>query len=198
MGQGKNHRQGEEEMNCDQEERKELKTAIFRFLVLSLGVFSIYSPALFPDSSWSVYFSPQGGCTQAIINELDGAKKEILLQAYLFTSAPVAKALLNAHKRGVKVKVILDKSQKRVKYSSADFLAHSGIPTMIDTAHRVAHNKVVIIDGETVITGSFDFTPAAEEKNAENLLVIQDRRLLGRYIQNFWEHEVHSEPYSGK
>jgi phosphatidylserine/phosphatidylglycerophosphate/cardiolipin synthase-like enzyme len=56
----------------------------------------------------------------------------------------------------------------------------------------------VIIDGEIVITGSFDFTPAAEEKNAENLLVIQDRRLLGRYIQNFWEHEVHSEPYSGK
>ena len=185
-------------MNYDQEERKELKTAIFRFLVLSLVVISIYSPARFQGSSWSVYFSPQGGCMQAVIKELDGAKKEVLVQAYLFTSAPVAKALFNAYKRGVKVKVILDKNQKREKYSSADFLAHSGIPTMIDAAHRIAHNKVVIIDGETVITGSLDFTPAAEEKNAENLLVIRDRGLLGRYSQNFWEHEVHSEPYSGK
>lgn len=197
-GPRENHRQGEEQMNYDPEERKELKTAIFRFLVLSLVVFSIYSPALFPGSSSSVYFSPQGGCTQAIIKELDGAKKEVLVQAYAFTSAPVAKALLNAHTRGVKVKVLLDKSQKQNKYSSADFLAHSGIPTMIDAAHRIAHNKVVIIDGETVITGSFDFTPAAEEKNAENLLVIRDRGLPGRYIQNFWEHEVHAEPYSGK
>jgi len=185
-------------MNYDQEERKELKKAIFGFLVLSLVVFFIYSSVLFQGSSWSVYFSPQGGCTRAIIKELDGAKKEVLVQAYSFTSTPIAEALLNAHKRGVKVKVILDKSQKRGKYSSADFLAHSGVPTMIDATHAIAHNKVVVIDGETVITGSFDLTPAAEEKNAENLLVIRDRGLLGRYTQNFWEHEVHSEPFSGK
>jgi phosphatidylserine/phosphatidylglycerophosphate/cardiolipin synthase-like enzyme len=81
-----------------------------------------------------------------------------------------AKAFLNANRRGVKVKVILDKSQKREKYSSADFLVNPGILTKIDSAHEIAHNKVIIIDGETVITGSFNFTKAAEEKNAENLL----------------------------
>jgi len=107
-----------------------------------------------------------------------------LVQAYSFTSAPIAKALLNAHKRGVKVEVILDKSQRKEKYSSADFLAHSGINTLIDSAHTIAHNKIMIIDGETVITGSFNFTKAAEEKNAENLLVIRDKALAEKYIKN--------------
>jgi len=88
----------------------------------------------------------------------------VLVQAYSFTFAPIAKALLNAHKRGIKVEVILDKSQRTQKYSSADFMANSGIPTKIDAVHAIAHNKVMVIDGETVITGSFNFTRAAEEK----------------------------------
>jgi len=77
---------------------------------------------------WSVYFSPNGGCTEAIVKELDKAKTSILMQAYSFTSAPIAKALVNAHKRGVRVEVILDKSNLTEKYSSADFLVNSGNP----------------------------------------------------------------------
>ena len=99
----------------------------------------------------------------------------ILVQAYSLTSAPIAKALLDAHKRGVQVQVILDKSQRTEKYSSADFLANQGVPTMIDASHAIAHNKVMIIDSETVITGSFNFTKAAQEKNAENVLIIPDK-----------------------
>src|SRR5215475_14190405 len=91
---------------------------------------------------------------------------------YSFTSAPIAKALLDAHKRGVQVQVILDKSQRTEKYSSADFLANQGVPTMIDAEHAIAHNKVMIIDGKTVLTGSFTFTKAAQTQNAENLLII--------------------------
>jgi phosphatidylserine/phosphatidylglycerophosphate/cardiolipin synthase-like enzyme len=105
---------------------------------------------------------------------------------------------LNAHKRGVKVQVILDKSQKTEKYSSADFMANQGIPTRIDAAHAIAHNKVMVIDGETVITGSFNFTKAAEERNAENLLVIKDKALAGKYIANWKVHWEHSEIYSGR
>jgi len=59
--------------------------------------------------AWSVYFSPQGGCTEAIIKELDKAKTSIFVQAYIFTSAPIAKSLLNAHKRKIEVEIILDK-----------------------------------------------------------------------------------------
>ena len=70
--------------------------------------------------------------------------------------ASVAKALLNTHKKGVRVEVIPDKSQRRQKYSSATFLFNAGIPVKIETQHAITHNKVMIIEGETVITGSFN------------------------------------------
>lgn len=142
-----------------------------------------------------VYFSPHGQCTQAIVKEIAAARSEILVQAYSFTSAPIAKALLDAHKRGIKVSAILDKSQKKEKYTSATFLANAGVPVLIDSAHAIAHNKIIIIDRETVITGSFNFTKAAEEKNAENLLIIRSRELADKYIANWNEHRGHSEPY---
>ena len=119
-------------------------------------------------SAWAesiqVFFSPQGGCTAAVVLELGRAKTSIFVQAYSFTSAPIAKALVDAHKRGIHIEVILDRSQRSEKYSSADFIAHEGIPTFIDAEHAIAHNKVVVIDAATVITGSFNFTKAAEEK----------------------------------
>lgn len=174
-----------------------------RLLILLLGIFlfACSSPIqaqeesnLYP--SWSVYFSPKASCTEAIIKELNKAKISVLVQAYSFTSVPISNALLNAHKRGVKVEVILDKSRNREKYSSADFLAQAGIPIKIDAAHTIAHNKVIIIDGEVVITGSFNFSRAAEERNAENLLVIRDKALAEKYSNNWLEHEKHSEPYA--
>ncbi len=142
-----------------------------------------------------LYFSPRGECTRAITNEIAAARSEILVQAYSFTSAPVAKSLMDAHKRGIKVAAILDKSQRKEKYTSATFLSNSGIPVLIDSAHAIAHNKIIIIDRETVITGSFNFTKAAEEKNAENLLIIRSRELAAKYIANWNEHRMHSEPY---
>jgi phosphatidylserine/phosphatidylglycerophosphate/cardiolipin synthase-like enzyme len=144
-----------------------------------------------------VYFSPKGGCTEAVVRELDAAKDSVLVKAYSFTSAPIAKALVDAHRRGVKVQVILDKSQRTERYSSATFLKNAGIPTYIDDKHAIAHNKVMVIDGGTVITGSFNFTKAAEENNAENLLVIRDPDLPGKYAQNWQEHLGHSSPYGG-
>jgi phosphatidylserine/phosphatidylglycerophosphate/cardiolipin synthase-like enzyme len=146
-----------------------------------------------------VFFSPKGGATDAVVHELGNAKTEILVQAYSFTSAPIAKALVDAHKRGVKVTVVLDRSQRTAKYSSATFLHNAGIPTYIDAKHAIAHNKIMIIDGATLITGSFNFTKAAEEKNAENLLVINgDPGLVKKYLANFEEHLGHSERYEGR
>jgi len=139
-----------------------------------------------------VYFSPNDGATEAIVREIDRARSEILVQAYSFTSAPIAKALLRAHRRGVKVQAILDKSQKTQKYSSASFLTNSGIPTYIDDKHAIAHNKIIIIDRAVVITGSFNFTKAAEEKNAENLLIIRSKELAKPYLENWQCHREHS------
>lgn len=151
----------------------------------------------FNPNSVSVYFSPKGGCTEAIVKELDHAEKSIRVQAYSFTSAPIAKALVDAKRRGVDVEVILDKSQRSQQYSSADFVAHAGIPTFIDAVHAIAHNKIIIVDGEIVLTGSFNFTKAAEEKNAENLLVIHDKGLAAKYRENWEHHRGHSEEYAG-
>jgi phosphatidylserine/phosphatidylglycerophosphate/cardiolipin synthase-like enzyme len=95
--------------------------------------------------TWEVYFSPNGGCTDAIVRELDKAQSTVLVQAYSFTSYKIAKALLDAHKRGVKVEIILDKSQKSHQYSSADFLANSGMSVKIDSEHAIAHNKIMVI-----------------------------------------------------
>ena len=145
-----------------------------------------------------VRFSPSGGCTEAVVKEIDAAKKTILVQAYSFTSTPIAKALVDAHKRGVDVRVILDRSQRTEKYSSADFVLHAGIPIWIVAKHAIAHNKVMVIDGETVITGSFNFTTAAEEHNAENLLVIRSPELATMYFNNWGLHWAHSEKYEGK
>jgi phosphatidylserine/phosphatidylglycerophosphate/cardiolipin synthase-like enzyme len=105
---------------------------------------------------------------------------------------------VDAHKRGVRVEVILDKSQRTEKYSAADFLAHAGIPTRIDAQHRIAHNKVMVIDGAVVITGSFNFTKGAEHENAENLLVIQSRDLAAQYTWNWEAHAAHADAYEGR
>jgi phosphatidylserine/phosphatidylglycerophosphate/cardiolipin synthase-like enzyme len=138
-----------------------------------------------------VFFSPNNGATDAIVREIARARSEIFVQAYSFTSAPIAKALLKAHKRGVNVQAILDKSQKTQKYSSS-FLTNAGIPTYIDDKHAIAHNKIIVIDRTVVITGSFNFTKAAEEKNAENLLIIRSKELAKPYLENWQRHRDHS------
>jgi phosphatidylserine/phosphatidylglycerophosphate/cardiolipin synthase-like enzyme len=145
-----------------------------------------------------VYFSPRGGCTEAIVEELNKAKGEILVQAYSFTSRPIVKALAEAYKRGVRTEILFDRSQWTEKYKAADFTAHMGIPTYIDAAHAIAHNKIMIIDKEAVITGSFNFTRAAEEKNADNLLIIKSKQIAQEYLDNWEGHKAHSQKYVGR
>ena len=171
--------------------------SLFGIVAVTLLVFLFPHIASLQEkpTNWEVYLSPHEGCTDAIIGELNKAKSTVLVQAYSFTSAPIAKALLDAHKRGVKIEIILDKSQRTQKYSSATFLTNVGIPVKIDAQHAKAYNKAMVIDGETVITGSFNFTKAAEENNAENLLVIHNKKLAERYIKNWQEHVRHSEDY---
>lgn len=143
-----------------------------------------------------VCFTPGQDCTGVIVAELDGAKRTVLVQAYSFTSAPIAKALVDARKRGIDVRVILDKSQRSERYSSAQFLVNAGIPTWIDDKVAIAHNKVMVIDGTTVITGSFNFTKSAQEKNVENLLVLRDPDLASKYAANWESRRQKSVPYS--
>jgi phosphatidylserine/phosphatidylglycerophosphate/cardiolipin synthase-like enzyme len=144
----------------------------------------------------AVYFQPGGGATAAIVKEIHAAKANILVQAYSFNSAPIAKALVEAHQRGVKVSVLLDKSKvSEEKDSQAGLLVRHGVPTRLDGSHHAAHNKVMILDGQVVITGSFNFTKHSERENAENLLVIRDKALAEKYAANWKLHAEHAEGF---
>lgn len=132
-----------------------------------------------------VCFTPGQNCTAEITDVIDAAKQSIFVQAYSFTSAPIAAHLVAAKKRGVAINVILDKSQKTQRYSAARFLVNQRIPCWIDYKPAIAHNKIMIIDGKEVITGSFNFTKAAQNKNAENLLIIHDTALAHIYMKNW-------------
>lgn len=178
-----------------------MKSKLILLLLILFTVSNVAAKDLtLTNAPAQVYFSPKGGCTEAIVEALRKAKTEVLVQAYSFTSKEIAKALVDAHKRGVHVEVVLDKSNrnKQGKYSAADFTAHAGIPTFIDGAHAIAHSKVMVIDRETLITGSFNFTKAAEEHNAENLLIIRSKELAREYIENWEHHRKHSDVYGGR
>ncbi|TLY47143.1 MAG: phospholipase D family protein [Gammaproteobacteria bacterium] len=137
-----------------------------------------------------VCFTPGQNCTAEITDVIDGAKQSIFVQAYSFTSAPIAAHLIAAKKRGVKVNVILDKSQKTQRYSASRFLVNQHIPCWIDYKPAIAHNKIMIIDEKAVITGSFNFTKAAQNKNAENLLIIRDPALANLYLKNWQQRRA--------
>jgi phosphatidylserine/phosphatidylglycerophosphate/cardiolipin synthase-like enzyme len=170
------------------------KALVFLWLVLFLGT----TCSLAQAGSIRVYFSPNGGCTDVILSQLNQAKTEILLQAYSFTSKPIAQALIRAQKRGVRISAVLDKSNRSQKYSAATFLKNMGISVFIDDKHAIAHNKIMIIDNRVVITGSFNFTMAAENKNAENLLILEDIPEITRaYQENFQSHLQHAVSYRG-
>jgi phosphatidylserine/phosphatidylglycerophosphate/cardiolipin synthase-like enzyme len=148
--------------------------------------FTDFSPSL-KAADAQVFFSPHGGATEAAVREIGKAKREILVQAYSFSSVPIATSLVLAKNRGVKIEVILDKSNLKEGYSSMDFLEHAGIPIYLDNRVKIAHSKVMIIDGEEVITGSFNFTKAAEYSNSENLIILKsDPALIAKYLKNFY------------
>ncbi len=174
---------------------KQLLLAVFFLLAASAS--TVFAEQVKATGMIDVYFSPRGGATEAVVMEIGKARKEVLVQAYSFTSVPIAKALLEAKRRGVRVEAILDKSQRKERYTAATFLYNAGIPVMIDDKHAIAHNKIIIIDRQTLITGSFNFTKAAEEKNAENMLIFKgNKELVGKYLDNYRAHYAHSEPYS--
>lgn len=143
-----------------------------------------------------VYFSPGGGATAAIVEQIGKARSFVKVQAYRMTSPQILLALTEAKKRGVSVEVILDKRQQSDRYSDATFLDNHQITVLIDHDHAIAHDKVMLIDGQVVITGSFNFSQAAETQNAENLLILEEcPELAAAYQENYTRHVRHAKAY---
>lgn len=144
-------------------------------------------------TSYEVHFSPNGACESSTVRHIDQAKTSIFVQAYSFTSEPITFALIRAKSRKVDVKILLDKSNVHGNGSTLDVLRDNQVPTWIDHKHAIAHSKVMVYDRQTVQTGSFNFTHAAEHANAENCLFIQDEGLAQQYTANWETHRAHSE-----
>lgn len=139
------------------------------------------------NTSVDLLFSPKDPCASEIITCINKATSTIDVAMYYFTMRQIAQALLDAKKRGVYVRVVLDKSQAVEKFSKSRFLMNNGIEVKYSSGAGIMHNKFCIIDDTTLITGSFNWTGAADLKNDENLLIINSRELASKYSRYFEE-----------
>jgi phosphatidylserine/phosphatidylglycerophosphate/cardiolipin synthase-like enzyme len=146
--------------------------------VLALGV----KHADATEIKW-VCYSPNGGCTDRIIETINACRDPIYIAAYSFTSKPIIDALIEKNKV-IPVRLVLDKSNRTGKGSGLTAVKAAGIPTKIDDKHAITHDKYIVC-GDTVETGSFNFTNNAEHSNAENALAIRDDHLAQTYRINW-------------
>jgi len=159
----------------------------------TLSVKRELDPILIGVDEVSTCFTPPAGCSTVIASQISKAQDSIYVQAYGFTSGEIAKALINAHNRGVKVRVLLDKSNIGAQHSKMRNLREAGIEVDIDNVSGIAHNKIIIIDKQKVITGSFNFTTSADIRNTENVIIVNNSELAKKYIQNWFLRKEHSE-----
>jgi phosphatidylserine/phosphatidylglycerophosphate/cardiolipin synthase-like enzyme len=130
---------------------------------------------------------------------MNRATKSIKICVFTMTNDKLANGVNAAWQRGVEIQIISDDECMNQKGSDVHWLSERGIPVRVDDrpdAHM--HNKFMLIDGTHLITGSFNFTKAAEQSNAENLLILRSPELAARYTANFLEHREHASPYSGR
>jgi phosphatidylserine/phosphatidylglycerophosphate/cardiolipin synthase-like enzyme len=160
------------------------------------------APQVLPaHGSVQVAFTPEDDAEQLIVTALNAARRQILMQAYLLSNRKIAAALMDAHARGIKVRILVDGAQiSQTRGSRVLALACKGIDIGLETKYRNAHNKIIIIDvgneHPVLITGSFNFTEAAQRKNAENVLIIRDFVALTRqYEENWHRHAKEALPY---
>ena len=145
------------------------------------------------DTRIQVCFTPGQDCTAMLVDEINAAQKSIQVQAYSFTSYKIAKALVQAQNRGVDIAIILDKTQfDGQHFSVAPYLFQHHITLLEDDTVNIAHNKVMIFDGNTLETGSFNFTKAAQTQNAENMLIIHNPAVAQAYFKNWQDRKKQS------
>ena len=145
-----------------------------------------------------VAFTPGDDISALIVKRIGEATASVKMQAFLFTDRRVANALLAARKRGVEVEIVADAAQEAaggLPHLAA--LARAGARIWVDARHAAAHDKVIIVDGggarAAVITGSYNFTNAAQSRNAENVVVISgNRAVTDRFVENFEKHRRES------
>ncbi len=179
--------------------RPTITTVCARVLAAAVAVWLAGGAALAQEcrnATVDVCFRPgPASCLEQIVGLINGAQRSVLVQAYNFTSPPIIQAIGRAAERGLEVRVVLDKENRKSRYTGATYLDNHGVPVRIDEKVAIAHNKVIIIDGEVVIGGSYNFTGNAEKRNAENVTIIRDRCVADQFVRNFEMRWQVSTPY---
>ena len=136
-------------------------------------------------------------CALPILSVINSAQHTLDVQAYNYTEPRIIAAVIAAKRRGVIVRMVLDKISPTQKDEGAEPSYEAGIPVWIDYKPKIAHNKVMVIDGQTVIGGSFNYSTNADENNAENVTFITDQAWAGFYAANITARIAQSRPYTG-
>lgn len=159
-------------------------------------------PQMRAQGTVQVAFAPWDNAERMIVDGIRQAKRQILVQAFSFTSRALANALLAARQRGVDVQVLADREQTfSGEASRIPDLARAGIPVMLEVRYQSAHNKVMVLDAGSaeaaVITGSYNWTYAAQYKNAENVLILRHNPdIANAYAANWKRHLADALPYA--
>jgi len=130
-----------------------------------------------------VFFSPKEGIAEEIIKQIDNAESYINIAMYSFTYEPITEAIIRAKKRGVRIRILMDKGQSQGKYSKYKFFLDNIIAIIQDRHAGIMHNKIAVIDGKVLFTGSYNWSKSAEERNEENLLEFIDEEEIIRIYQ---------------
>jgi len=131
------------------------------------------------------YFSPGDDCPRAIVRLLGETRKTADICVFTITDDRLADAVLDAHRRGVAVRVITDDAKAEDLGSDVERFERSGVPTRVDRSPFHMHHKFAILDGETLLTGSYNWTRGAARDNEENLIVTTDPRFIAPFVDTF-------------
>jgi len=161
--------------------KRNTKYSILAFLVLILYITISISTLANTEVYFSLYDNPQ----KEIIKNINQAEAFINIAMYIFTDREIALPLIRARERGVKVRLYLDQDQVDYKYSQSRFLVQKGIKTRISTNNYIMHNKFAIIDNRLLFTGSYNWTFFANNRNDENLMIIDDPKIIEIFQNQF-------------
>lgn len=178
------------------------RLAIAICALLGAGPVAAYDTPMVPiagKGTVQVAFAPWDDVEALLVQLIDDARSQVLMQAYLMTSKKIATALINARQRGIDVQVLADEAQSHVVSAKLSMLVAGGVPVWMETKYQNAHNKVIVIDDGTaapvLVTGSFNFTWTAQHKNAENVLIMRNNVALAtRYAANWQRHRREATP----
>jgi len=162
-------------------------------LTIIILTLTLFLPSL---AKTEVFFSLYDNPQKEIIKNINQAEAFINIAMYIFTDREIAIPLVKACERGVKVRLYLDKEQVDYKYSQSRFLVQKGIKTRISTNNYIMHNKFAIIDNRILLTGSYNWTFSANNRNDENLMVIDDPELIEIFqnqFVNLWTNKYSPE-----